>query len=140
VAGQRARLELGEPGGEDGGADVEVEVGGLVELVGLGERLGPRKRRLDAAPRVGGDAVREEARVDAEPGGEPLDRLGRRARLAALDLADVLLREPVAGEFALRDACRDAQLPEPLAHGDGERAACASRVCGGGATGHVGGE
>ena len=39
----------------------------------------------------------------------------RRARLAALDLRDVLLREPVAGEVGLRQAGGDAQLAQALA-------------------------
>ena len=44
-----------------------------------------------AAALVGGDAAGEKAGIDAEPLGEPLDRLPRRAGLAALDLRDVLL-------------------------------------------------
>ena len=59
------------------------------------------ERRLGPGALVGGDAALEEERVDAELLGQPLDRLGRRLRLAALDLADVLLREPLAGELAL---------------------------------------
>ena len=48
-------------------------------------------------------------RIDAEPFGEPGDgRLGRTC-LAALDLADVLLREPLARELRLRQAGRDTE-------------------------------
>src|SRR5206468_7294906 len=53
--------------------------------------------------------------IDAEPLGEPLDRLVGRPRLAALDLADVLLGEALARELRLRHPGRDTQLPQPLA-------------------------
>ena len=65
----------------------------LVALVRLGEGLGTREHRLDPAALVGRDAVLQEVGVDPEPLREPLDRLARRARLAALDLAHVLLAE-----------------------------------------------
>ena len=51
--------------------------------------------------------------------GEPLDRLVRRACLAALDLADVLLREALAGELGLRQAGGDAELAQALAQSEG---------------------
>ena len=55
----------------------------------------------------------------------------RRARLAALDLGDVLLREPVAGELALRQASGDAQLSKPLAEAEyGGRCSAAAADCG----------
>src|SRR5262249_44423674 len=69
---------------------------------------------VHAAALVGRDAVREEAGVDTEASGKPFDRLSCRTRLAALDLAHVLLREPIAGEIRLRHSGRDAQLPQPL--------------------------
>src|SRR5581483_3743208 len=54
-------------------------------------------------------------RVDVEPGGEPRQRLAVRPRLAALDLADVLLRAPARGELALGQAGGDPQRTHPLA-------------------------
>ena len=50
----------------------------------------------------------------SKPGSQPLDRLARRARLAALDLAHVLLREALAGELRLREALRDPQLAHAI--------------------------
>ena len=73
---------------------------------------------------VGRDAVREEACVDTESRSEPLDRLARRAGLAALDLAHVLLREAIPGQLALRHAGGDAQLAQPLAQAKGGRFRC----------------
>ena len=81
-------------------ADLELGVGGRgdarwsrlrtprprLDLAGLDQRLGAGERGLDAVARVRRDAVGEEARIDAEARREPLDRLLRRARLAALDL------------------------------------------------------
>ncbi len=72
--------------------------------------------------------------VDAEPLGEPGDRVRRRARLAPLDLADVLLREAGAGELRLRQARRDAQRAHALAdaarpgRGRDREVAAASRI------------
>jgi hypothetical protein len=65
------------------------------------ERLRPLELRLDARALLGRHTGREEHRVDAELPGEPGDRRRRRARLPALDLADVLLREPLARELRL---------------------------------------
>jgi hypothetical protein len=47
--------------------------------------------------------------------GEPFDRLRGRARLTALDLADVLLREAIAGELRLRQPSGDAQQAQAIA-------------------------
>ena len=80
----------------------------------LGERFGAGQRRLDAAALVGRDAVGQVAGVDVEAAREPRDRLAGRTGLAALDLADVLLREPIAGELALCQARGDAQLAHAL--------------------------
>ena len=66
------------------------------------QRLALREQRLGACELRGLDAVREVARVGLEARGEPVDRLLRRARLAALDLTDVLLGEARAGELGLR--------------------------------------
>ena len=46
--------------------------------------------------------------------GDLLQDLGGRSAHAALDLRDVLLREAVAGEVALREACRGPQLAQPF--------------------------
>src|SRR5205807_8084606 len=74
-----------------------------------------RRHRLDAAPLVGRDAVLEKVGVDPEPLPQPLDRLARRTRLAALDLADVFLAEAVAGQLGLRQSGRDTELAQALA-------------------------
>jgi len=121
LAAERADAQLRRTGGENGVLDVDVVLNRVVVLVILRQRLGANQRRLDARPLVGGDAACQERRVDAEPGCDPLDRLLGRARLAALDLADVLLREPVAGELGLRDAGRDPELAHALAEARGAR-------------------
>ena len=87
-------------------------------------RRSPRRTRASRrAPRPGrapprrGRARRRRRRSRGTTGrperdGEPLDRLGRRARLAALDLGDVLLREAVACELGLGQSGRDAELTQ----------------------------
>ena len=77
----------------------------LVVVARLVQRLRAGERTLEPAVLLGRNATRQEACIDAEPRGEPLDRLARRPRLAALDLGEVLLREPVARELALRQTC-----------------------------------
>ena len=57
----------------------------------------------------------EKLGVDAEALREPRDRVGGRARLASLDLADVLLREPRARKLGLREPGGDAQCAHALA-------------------------
>ena len=77
------------------------------------------------------DAVLEVVRVDAEPLGEPLERLRRWPRLAGLDLADVLLRHPLRRELGLRQPAGIAQSADAVAEaalGGSER----RRRCGGG--------
>ena len=88
----------------------------------LKQRVGARKDRFRLRTFVGGDTAREEARVDPQAKREPLDGLRRRARLATLDLGDVLLREPVPGEIGLRQARGDPQLTDALAKA--KRARC----------------
>jgi hypothetical protein len=95
----------------------------------LGQRVCAREQRVDATALVGGDAPLEEAGVDAELDREPLDRLPCGPGLAALDLADVLLREAVAGEVGLSQARRHAKLSHTLAQA----------VAGGGAAADIGG-
>jgi hypothetical protein len=83
--------------------------------VSLGQGLGARERGLDAAAFVDRDAVRDVAPVDAEPVREPRDRLSSRAGLPALDLADVLLGEAIAGEIGLGHPRSHAQLTNTFA-------------------------
>ena len=83
--------------------------------MGLGEGLGTRESGLDAATFVDRDAVRDVAAVDAEPIREPRDRLSGGASLPALDLADVLLGEAVAGEIGLGHPRSHAQLTNAFA-------------------------
>src|SRR5262249_43983343 len=85
--------------------------------------------RLDAPALLGGDAPEEVCRVGVEPAGEPFHRLGRGVRLAPLDLADVLLREPTVGELALGQPGGDAERPETLA--DFTHRAAPRRLCDG---------
>jgi hypothetical protein len=114
-AGQVANLELGDAGREHRGLAVLVLGDRLVVPVVLGQRVRAREQRVDAAALVGGDAPLEETGVDAELDREPLDRLARGPGLTALDLADVFLREAVAGEVGLGQAGRHAKLPHSLA-------------------------
>src|SRR5262249_56692765 len=77
--------------------------------------VGAREQRVDATPLVGGDPPLEETGVGAELCRQPLDRLARGPGLPALDLADVLLREAVAGELGLGQAGRHTKLAHALA-------------------------
>ena len=70
----------------------------LLEMLALDRRLGSHDRRLDLGVLVPGLAGLQVRRVDAEPLGDPGQGLRRGPRLAPLDLAYVLLREPVAGQ------------------------------------------
>ena len=115
LAGEGANLELCRSGRADVAAGGGEELGRLQRAVRLGERLGADEQCLDPAAQVGRDAAAEERGVDAELRREPGDRLGGRARLAALDLADVLLREAIARDLGLRQPGSEAQRPEPLA-------------------------
>src|SRR5439155_23078941 len=119
LAGEAARLELGSTGRGDGRSNLLELAHRLLVAVGLDERLGTGERGLDPAALVGGDAVREIAGVDVEPAGKPGDRIARRARLPALDLADVLLREALAGELALGQTRCDTQLTQALPEPEG---------------------
>ena len=119
LARERPQLELGGAERADLGACLAECLDRLAVAVRLGERLGPRELRLDPRPHVRGDAVLEVLVVDAEPFGEPGDRVGGRARLAALDLAHVLLREAVARELGLGQSRRDAQRAHAARHARG---------------------
>ena len=119
LTAQRAQLDLGRACPPKSRPHL-LELGDrLVVTICLRERLGTGQSCLDPAPLGRGDAARQERTVDAQPLGEPVDRLGRRASLAALDLADVLLGEAPGGELRLCHPRRDAQPPQPLPEGIG---------------------
>ena len=115
LARERANLEVDRARREQRRLQVVVLLDRLVVALGVRQRLGAGQHRLDAAALVGGDATLEESRVDAQLPGEPLDRLARGPGLPALDLADVLLRETLAGEIGLRQPRGHAQLADALA-------------------------
>ena len=115
MTGESLYLQLRRAGRSDLVADADEEVQCLVGAIGERERLAARQRRLDPPARVGRDADRQELRVDAELAGEPLDRVGRRTCLPALDLAHVLLREAVARELRLRQAGGESQRAQAVA-------------------------
>src|SRR6266516_3577169 len=115
LARELANLELGHTRREDGRLAVLVLGDRLCVLMGFGQRVRAREQRVDAPALVCRDATLEEAGIDAELDREPLDGLARGPGLAALDLADVLLREAVAREIGLRQAGGDAKLPHALA-------------------------
>ena len=82
----------------------------LVELLSLDRGLGAHHRGLDLCvlvPALPGLEVRD---VDTKSLRDPGERLLRRARLAPLDLAHVLLREAIAGQLRLRQPCGNAKL------------------------------
>ncbi len=106
-------------------------------LLRLVKRLGAHERSFEPRALVARDAAREEARVDPEAVGEPLDRAFGRARLAALDLRDVLLGEAVAGEIGLRQPGGNAELAEPFPKAKSLGAGSASCAAGGLAHRHV---
>jgi len=108
-------VELDGSGAEHSRQGAAIFSDRLVEPMLLEERVGAGEDRLGLRALVGGDAALQEPGVDPEPESEPLDRLGRRARLAPLDLRDVLLREAIAGEVGLRQTGRHAQLAQALA-------------------------
>ena len=112
---QRAHPQLGRARSEHGRQGTRVLVDRVVELVLLEERLGAGENRLGLRAVVGRDAAREETCIDSQPKREPLDRLRGRARLAALDLGDVLLREAVAGEPGLREPGGHTKLAQAFA-------------------------
>jgi hypothetical protein len=78
--------------------DVLERLQRLLEALSLDRGLGAHNGGLDLGVLVPGLAGLEVGGVDPEPLCDPRERLRRRPRLAALDLADVLLREAVGGE------------------------------------------
>src|SRR5206468_10826200 len=131
-------FELRHPRRKDSRTDVLELLERLVVAARLEQRVRAGEGGVDTTALVGGDAVCEESRIDAEPLREPRDGLARGPRLAALDLADVLLREPVAREIGLGHPGCDPQLTEPLAEA---KAGLCSRsalvLTGGGRVRHV---
>ena len=87
----------------------------LVETLPLGRGLGAHHGGLDLGVLVPGLTGLQIRDVDAEALRDPAERLRRRPRLAALDLAHVLLREAVAREIRLRHAGGSAKLAQPFA-------------------------
>jgi hypothetical protein len=79
------------------------------ELVPFAERGRTREQGVPTIPLGRGDACEEEIRVDPELLGKPRHRVGRRAGLATLDLAHVLLAEAASGEVCLGKPCGRAQ-------------------------------
>jgi hypothetical protein len=114
AAGECTHLQLRHAGRARRGDQRLERFHGLRVLLRLVQRLGAREGSLEPGALVGRDAAREEAGVDSQAVGEPFDRSLGRARLAALDLGHVLLREAVARELALRQSRGDAELAEPL--------------------------
>jgi hypothetical protein len=122
AAGERTHLQL-RHAGRARRSDQRLErFRGLRVLLRFVQRLGAREGSLEPSALVGRDAAREEAGVDSQAVGKPFDRALGRARLAALDLGHVLLREAVARELALRQSRGDAELPEPFAEAKSLRA------------------
>ena len=107
-----------------------VGLDGLAVAVRLRERLGAGEQRLDTAALVGRDTTGEKGGIDLEALRQPLDGLGGRARLAALDLADVLLGEAIAGELRLRQPGGHTQQAQPVA--EARPGGCGSFTSGGG--------
>ena len=108
-------MQLDGAGAEDGGQRPRVLLDRLVEAPFFEQRVRAGEDRLGLGALVGGDPALEEAGVDPEAQGEPFGRLDGRARLPALDLGDVLLGEPVAGEIGLRQTGGDPKLAQALA-------------------------
>ena len=116
VGEQRAQLELRRLGRK---AEVRQRFAGILELLTLDCGLGACDRRLELGHLGGRLAGLEESRVDTEPVGEPSEHLAGRARLPALDLAQVLLRAAIAGELRLRESGTNTQLAQACAERGG---------------------
>src|SRR5439155_9308627 len=114
AAARRTHVQLRHAGCAGRGDQRLERFRGFRVLLRLVQRLGAREGSLEPGALVGRDAAGEEAGVDSQAVGQPLDRALRRARLAALDLRDVLLREALARELALCQAGGDAELAEPF--------------------------
>ena len=95
--------------------DLAIRLDGVVVLLRGGQRLGASQSRLELRSIVRRDPGRQQDWIDAEPICQPGDGGLGRTRLAALDLADVLLREARAGQLRLRQARGHAERTEALA-------------------------
>ena len=124
LSDERLHLQLRHSRGADLGTDGAEHLEGLVGLIRKRQRLGTCQRRLGLPARVRRNTDSEVVAVDSEPLREPDDRVTGRARLPALDLAHVLLREAVAAS-PLRQPGREPQRPQPVA----ESEAGTARVC-----------
>ena len=113
LATEEAEHERGRSGGAQTSTAKRPER--LVVPVSLEEELRSVGLGLDALGLRLADAVLEELAIGVEPFGQPLERLASRPRLAPLDLADVLLREPPGCELGLAQAGRTAQETDALA-------------------------
>src|SRR5262249_34187790 len=112
AADERPHLKLGQAGRACSRGERLERCSRLLVLLRLVQRLGARERAFEPGALVGRHAAGEETGVDSETIRKPFDRALRRARLPALDLRDVFLREAIAGELALRQPRGDAQLTE----------------------------
>ena len=110
-----AHLEPGVPGRREACLRAAQPVERLGVAVGLDRGLRPGDGRLARRPDRAAALPRELQRVDPEPLGEPLECGRRRPRLAQLDLTDVLLREPLAGQLRLGQARLDPPRTHALA-------------------------
>jgi hypothetical protein len=82
----------------------------VVVLLAFDGGLGTRDCGLDLGLLIPGLSCLQIGDVDAQPLADPGKRLFRRARLPALDLAHVLLREALARQFGLRQPRGNAKL------------------------------
>ncbi len=101
-AGESPELELLRAGCPGERAGLGELGGGGCELVPLAQCLSARELRFPAVALARGHAGEEEVGVDAEALREPGHGVRRGPGLPALDLAEVLLAEPAAGELGLR--------------------------------------
>ena len=113
--GQRTRLELRHARRQNRRADALELLEGFFVPTRFQQCLRARKSCIDTSALVGRDTVGQEARVHAEPLGDPVDRLAGRAGLAALDLTHVLLGEPVARQIRLSHSGGNAEVTQALA-------------------------
>src|SRR5829696_3599254 len=134
LAAEDTDVQLDGARAEDSRQRLRVVLDGRGVLLVRRQRVGAGDESLGARAAVGRDAARQEGRVHAEARGEPVDGLLRRPRLPPLDLGDVLLREPVAGEVRLRQPRRHAQLAQALAEARSARCRGGGRPPGGRST------
>jgi hypothetical protein len=115
LAGKGANQKRSRAGLLDGGSHRAEGLDRLRVLVCGRQRLCSLELRFDLRPLLRRHTGREVRRIDTELVGQPRDRRLRRAGLAALDLADVLLREAIARELCLRQPRGHAEQTDALA-------------------------